>query len=148
MRISAIVIPLAAGTACSIYVVTRERKAGALAFPALPGGVIGYLPAAVFIGLSVIVAGIRVAGHRTGVVYLLTGLVGSLILLQILLAEDGRIGPGPVLFQILVAAVVIRLTVAFTTPGYIGVDSWSHIPDYVGGIVATGSIASKRFSPR
>ena len=137
-----VVIPLAAGTACTLYVVTRQRQAGALAFPALPGGIIGFFPAFVFLGLAVVVAGIRIAGHRTGVVYLLTGLVGALILVQILLAEDGRIAPGQVLFQIIVAAVVIRMSVLFMTPGFIGVDAWSHIPDYVAGIAATGTIAS------
>ncbi|QLD88685.1 glycosyltransferase family 39 protein [Natronomonas salina] len=137
-----LVIPLAAGTACTIYVATRRRRSRALAFPALPGGVIGYFPAFVFLGLAVIVAGIRIAGHRTGVVYLLTGLVGALILVQILLAEDGRIAPGQVLFQILVAAVVIRMSVLFMTPGYIGVDGWTHIPNLVASIAESGTIAS------
>lgn len=137
-----VIIPLAAGTACSLYVVTRRRQAGAFAFPTLPGGVVGYLPSIVFLGLAAIVGTIHVAGERTAPVYLLTGLVGSLIFVQILLADDEDVAPASVLFQILVAAVVIRLTVLFSTPGFIGVDAWSHIPVYVAGIAETGSIAA------
>jgi len=136
-----VVIPLAAGTACAVYVVTRERETGALAFPALPRDVVGFFPTVVFLGLTAVVASIQFYGERTGVTYLLTGLVGSLILIQILLAEDRNVAPGPVLFQILVAALVVRLTVLFSTPGVIGVDAWSHIPVYVDGVAETGSLA-------
>jgi len=118
-------------------------------YPRLSPRVIGYLPSATIAGLAAVVVVTFVSGGRTIPVYLLTGLVGSAILAQLLLIGEDDLSPGLVLAQILVAAVVIRLTALFVTPGYIGVDIWTHGPVFIDGIVESGSlepIAESKYS--
>ncbi|WP_096388822.1 hypothetical protein [Halopenitus persicus] len=137
-----VVIPTATGLACALYLGVQSRRSPAFAYPTLPRIVIGYLPAAVFVGLAALVALVFVTGERTGPIYLLTGAIGTAILAQTLLIADDELAPALVLAQIIIAGVVIRLTVLFVTPGLIGVDAWTHVPSYVAGIAETGSLSA------
>jgi len=83
-----------------------------------------------------------VAGGRTPVSYLLIGAIGTTILAQSLLVEETDLSPSLVVAQLLVSAVVIRLSALFVTPGFVGVDIWTHIPDFVAGIAETGSLSA------
>lgn len=136
-----LMIPLATGTASLVYVVTQDRTRTQLGHVYLSRTVTGYLPAVVFTGLAALAVLVRITGARTWPAYLLAGAIGALILLQILMAQDEQLFPGAVLVQLLVAAVVIRLTALYVTPGFVGVDIWTHIPVFVDGIVAEGSFA-------
>jgi len=136
-----IVIPVSTGTACVLYLATQRRQLSTLSFPAAGRLAAGYLPAAVLFGLAGFVTLVFQAGARTGPAYLLAGLVGSAILLQILLVDDEWLDARLVLGQILLAAVVVRLAGLLVTPGFVGVDVWTHLPVFVQGIVDTGSFA-------
>jgi hypothetical protein len=137
-----VVIPTAAGIACVLYLGVRNRRSRAFEFPDLPRVVVGYLPSVVFVGLAVLVLLIFTAGSRTVPAYVLTGAIGAVILGQILVVDDADLIPGLVLGQILVASVVIRMSILFVTPGFIGVDSWTHVPVFIDGIVETGSLSA------
>lgn len=134
-------IPLAVGTGCLLYVVARNRSVDALALPTVPRWVSGYLPSVVIVGLAALLLVIWSAGERTVLAYLLTGAVGAAILAQILV-DSNRVGTGAILLQILVAAVVIRLGALYVTPGYVGVDIWTHVPVFVEGILQEGSLSA------
>lgn len=136
-----LVIPISIGTACLLYLEGRTDGETHFEYPRLPSGVIGYLPSAVFVGLTGLVLLTFVSGGRTIPVYLLTATVGSAILAQTLLVGEDDLTAGVVLAQILAAAVVVRLTALFVTPGYIGVDIWTHGPVFIDGIVEAGSLS-------
>jgi hypothetical protein len=136
-----LVIPLAIGTGSLLYLVT-DRSRATHARPALSNRVLGFAPAAVFLGLAVLVATVYAVGARTDLVYLLTGVIGTAIVAQILLVDADRLAVGPVLLQILAAAVVIRLTALFVTPGYVGVDIWTHATSFTAGIASEGSLGA------
>lgn len=146
-----LMIPLAAGTGGGLYLLTQPgRTTGArswnetshvTASSTLPAAVIGYLPSLVVLGTAGLVVSIFRLGARTAPVYLLTGAIGVAIFVQVLFVEHDRIAPGVVLAQILVTAVVIRLSALYVTPGFVGVDIWTHATVFVDGIASTGSLA-------
>lgn len=137
-----VVIPVATGVACALYLVVHRRQATVVTFPTLPVGVGRYLPSAVFVGLAGLVVAIAEIGGRTLPIYLLIGAIGATILAQPLLVDEDELSPSLVVVQILVSAVVIRLSALFVTPGFIGVDIWTHVPIFVQGIVDSGSLAA------
>lgn len=135
-----VVIPLAVGFACGTYLVTHDRVMEEVALPQFSGVVAGYLPAVVVLAVAALVAAVRLVGERSLPVVVLTGLVGSLLLVQILLVKAESLSPPVVLAEIFVAAVVIRTTALFAVPGFVGGDIWVHGPVWVDGIAATGSL--------
>ncbi len=135
-----VVIPLAGGSACALYLVTRREEAQRYEFVALRSSLVGYLPTAVFLCLSGVVVSIHLSGGRTMLTHLMTGLVGVFLLAQVLLTEEGKLNPTLVLVQVLFASLVIRFGTLFGTPGYTGVDIWTHVPDFVVSIVDVGSV--------
>lgn len=137
-----VVIPLATGFGCLLYLGVRSKRDLGFSYPSLPQYVLGYLPAVVFGWLAVLVGLVFAVGGRTAPIYLLTGAIGATILAQALLVEEDGVATGLVLAQIVVAAVVIRMTALFVTPGFIGVDIWTHVPVFVGGIVQAESLAA------
>ena len=137
-----VVIPVATGVACVLYFGVHRRQTTTLEHPVLPGVVVDYLPAAVIVGLAGLVGNVWMAGGRTPVSYLLIGAIGTTILAQSLLVEETDLSPSLVVAQLLVSAVVIRLSALFVTPGFVGVDIWTHIPDFVAGIAETGSLSA------
>jgi hypothetical protein len=137
-----VVIPISTVTACGIYLALGNRHISHVSVPTLSGNVAGFLPSFVVGGLAAFVVLVWLAGQRTLLAYLLAGGIGSLILGQILLLDDDRLDPGTILSQILLAAIVIRLTGLFVTPGYVGVDIWEHLSVMVQGIVDSGSLSA------
>ncbi|WP_323675943.1 hypothetical protein [Halorubellus sp. PRR65] len=134
------VIPVAVGLACGTYLATHDRVMDEVALPQFSETIAGYLPAVVVLAVAALVAAVRLVGERSLPVLLLTGLVGSLLLFQILLVRAESLSPPVVLVEIFVAAVVIRTTALFAVPGFVGGDIWVHGPVWVDGIAATGSL--------
>ncbi|MGM0370925.1 MAG: hypothetical protein ACQEQJ_00275 [Halobacteriota archaeon] len=137
-----LVIPLSIGMGSGLYLLAGHQRAAEMSWLALPRFVAGYLPSVVMLGLVALVVATRLVGTRTVPIYLLIAGIGTLIFGQILFLDEGGVAPGVILFEILAAAVVIRLSALFVTPGYVGVDIWTHALVFVDGIVAQGSLAS------
>jgi hypothetical protein len=141
-------VPLAAGAGSVVYLgIRRSRRAHSVpegsyheSAPTLSSTVAGYLPAVVLVGLGTLVVAVQLAGSRTVPIYLLTGAIGTVIFVEVLFVDGETLPPGLVLAQIIVAAVVVRLTALYATPGYVGVDIWTHAPVYVTAVVDTGSV--------
>jgi hypothetical protein len=137
-----LVIPLSIGTGSSLYLLMGRERAAETSRLTLPRWVVGYLPSVVMLGLVALVVATRLVGTRTVPIYLLTGAIGAVIFGQILLVDDDAVAPGAILFEILAAAVVLRLSALFVTPGYVGVDIWTHALVFTDGIAGQGSLAS------
>jgi len=135
-----VVIPVAVGVACTTYLATHDRVMQEVELPRLSGAIAGYLPAVVVASTALLVAAIRITGGRSLPVLLLTGGIGAVVLVQILLVEDDTLHPPVVLFEILALALCVRLGALFATPGYVGGDIWVHGPIWVDGIAASGSL--------
>lgn len=150
-QIFLLVIPVASGVGSGLYLLTRSPEARnvlrrthptRLETPTVSRGVLGYLPAVVMLALAALVLWLQQTGVRTDGIYLLTGLIGVAIFVQILFVRDDRIAPALILFQILAAALVIRLAALAVTPGYVGVDIWTHATVFVEGITQDGSLSA------
>jgi hypothetical protein len=135
-----VVIPVATGVACALYVAVRSERFSSHGTPTLSGAVAGSLPPVTLLGLAGVVLLTHRAGARTVPVYVLTGLVGTGILAQILFVGENHFAHGVVFAQILTAGVVTRLTALYSSPGFVGVDVWTHVPVWVDGIARTGSL--------
>ncbi len=144
-----VIIPTATGAACVLYLSVQNRHSAPLSgirtgleSPPLLRVMRGYFPPIVFAILTGTVLLTHLGGGRTVPVHLLIGVIGVLILAQILLVDDDSFTPGAVLVQIVVATVVIRMSTLFFTPGFIGVDIWTHVPTFIEGIAEAGSLAA------
>lgn len=137
-----VVIPVAGGSACALYLFTRRHEAQPVELPAIPRQFVGYLPAAVFLSLTALVLSVYTLGGRSVISHLFTGIVGATLLAQFFFVETPQMSTRFLLVQTLVAAIVVRFSALFATSGFTGVDIWTHIPVYVGGIVETGSLVA------
>lgn len=138
------VLPPLLGVACLVYLAGRYRGSDySLAFErrrlGIDGRVIGGLTLLGLGGLALLGA---TSGGRTIAFLAATGVVGSAILAQILFLDDDAISVGLILTQILGLALVVRFTALLTTPGLIGVDSWTHLTDYAAAIRTEDSLAA------
>lgn len=120
-------VPIVLGLACGLYLVSLYQRTDADALPALPSSVALSLPALVLVGLSSMVALPVLQGERTIHFFGLSALVGTLVLIQIVFTADRDFNRGVVLMQIVLFALVFRLTALYVTPGYIGIDIWTHM---------------------
>ncbi|NHN43193.1 glycosyltransferase family 39 protein [Halorubellus sp. JP-L1] len=135
-----VVIPVAVGVACTTYLATHDRVMQEVALPRLSRSIAGYLPALVVASTALLVAAVRLTGGRSLPVLLLTGGIGAILLVQILLVEDDALHPPVVLFEILAVALAVRLGALFAVPGFVGQDIWVHGPIWVEGVAASGSL--------
>ena len=138
------VLPPLVGIACLVYLFARYRDTEyRRAFEQRQLGVDGRVAA----GLTVLgIGGLALVGATQGgrtVPFLAaSGIVGSAILAQIVLLDDEALNPGLVLLQILGLAVVVRYTALLTTPGLVGVDSWTHLTEYAAAIRSEDSLTA------
>lgn len=137
-----VIVPVATGIASLGYLFVGTERRRAFAFPLETDRIAGYLPAAVVLVLAVFVLTTGSAGGRTRTSIALYAVLGSLVLAQILLVGDEGLSPGIVLGQLFLVAVVVRLTTLFMTPGFVGVDIWTHVPVFVEGIVEAESLSA------
>ena len=121
------VLPPALILACLLYLLATRRTHPDTGLPTLPTVVLRLLPAAVFLTLAAVVVLTTYYGRRTVLVLLLSGGVGTLILIQVLFAGREDLRPVAVLVQLLALAAVVRLAALTTTAGVIGVDTWTHV---------------------
>lgn len=106
--------------------------------PQLPAWSAKLVASLVFTGSGVLLVLATATGGRGIAFHLLSGVLGSALLLQIWLAEKPR--PNWTLAGVLVLATVVRIAALATTPGYIGLDIWSHLPSFASGIIAAESL--------
>ena len=120
-------VPLILGTACILYLITLYQQESAAATPTLPSQVTMALPSVVLVGLSALVVLTALEGARTHRFFALASVVGTLVVGQIIFASDRDLHPRLLLLQIVLFAVVFRGTALYATPGYIGIDIWTHM---------------------
>ncbi|MFB6150497.1 MAG: hypothetical protein ABEJ40_01700 [Haloarculaceae archaeon] len=136
-------VPVVLGLACGLYLLaslTGEKDVPGL--PTLPRRVHDVLAPLVFVGLAGLVVAATVAGERSIVFYELAGAVGTLVFAQIAFAGDQSFRRTLVLVQIVLLAFVVRFAALYTTPGLIGIDSWTHITQLAHAIEVQQSLGA------
>jgi len=134
-------LPLVLGIASGLYLFTVWRDAGkrVTGRPHLPRWAAQLLPSLVLFGVAAMVLIASLSG-RTLLYYYIAAWMGILVLLQIVFVTDRDFHAGALLGQVILLALVFRLTAVYTTPGYIGVDVWTHVPNWAAAIRETGSL--------
>lgn len=139
-------IPVVLGAALALALLTRgraertrsARSPGEFDPPSFPAWSARAVAGVVFSGSAVLLVTAAATGGRGLAFYVLAGALGSVLLVQLWLAEEIR--PGWTLAGVVVLAGTVRLSALATTPGYIGLDIWSHLPSFAAGITAEGSL--------
>ncbi|MCU4742653.1 hypothetical protein [Natronoglomus mannanivorans] len=143
-------IPIVLGVACGLYLLAvradRRRGTGTSArrqrgLPTLPSGLTMALPSVVLLGLAAMVLLTALQGTRTPLFFGLSSVVATLVLGQIVFADERDFHGGLLLFQIVCFAFVFRFTALYATPGLIGIDAWTHITNLAESIYAAESVS-------
>ncbi|AGB32824.1 hypothetical protein C488_09249 [Natrinema pellirubrum DSM 15624] len=134
-------VPIVLGTACALYLLSLYQRDDARDVPTLPSPVTMALPGIVFAGLAALVLLTVVQGARTPLFFGAASVVGTLVVAQIVFASDRDFHSGLLLLQIVCFAVVFRFTALYATPGYIGIDIWTH-REFVEAILTEESLSA------
>ncbi|WP_276257071.1 hypothetical protein [Halomontanus rarus] len=143
-------IPIVLGVACGLYLlaVRADRRRGTgtstrkrRGLPTLPSGLTMALPSVVLLGLAAMILLTAVQGTRTPLFFGLSSVVATLVLGQIVFADDRDFHGGLLLFQVVCFAFVFRFTALYATPGLIGIDAWTHVTELAESIYASESVS-------
>lgn len=85
------------------------------------------LPNLLILGSAALIMIAGVSGGRTLLFYDIAAAVGTTLFAQILFTSTDDFSPGLLLVQIVLFGLVIRFTALYTTPGYVGIDVWTHM---------------------
>ncbi|WP_135855404.1 hypothetical protein [Halorussus salinus] len=134
-------IPVVLGAACLLYLVgVRSRTRDDHALPRLPARVSAVLPSLVFVGSAALVVVAVRAGERSILFYDIAGLLGTLVLGQVLFASERAYSRNWLLAQVVVLAAAIRLPALYVNPGFVGIDLYTHIPRLADAILTEGTL--------
>ena len=125
-QIFIVTLPLILGTGCVLYLLAARGTGTTTGLPTLAPSISRLLSAGIFLGLAAMVVIAVKQGERSVLFLQVGGVVGAVLLGQILLSPDEELRPSVFLTQILVYSFVVRFAALYTTTGYIGIDIWSH----------------------
>ncbi len=134
-----VAIPLTMAIAAGLYLLA-VRTSNTEGLPTLPIWAGRLLPSLTLLGTVLLIGLGLYQGGRTPVFYNVATLVGIAVLLQIFFTRERDFVPWLLLLQIMAFAFTIRYVALLTTPGYIGIDVWTHVPSWSATIAETGSL--------
>jgi hypothetical protein len=137
-----LMIPLALGIASGMYLISQRYQYEGLAIEqirisARTGHV---LRMTTLVGIAAMVFLATLTGGRTVPFYGVATLTFVLVFVRILFLRRPAIRPGILLAEMLGFAIVLRAAALLTTPGFIGIDVWVHIPNYAASIQEAGQL--------
>jgi hypothetical protein len=140
-------LPVVLGVASLLYLLAaRDESHGEIATFSL--GAARLLPNLVVLGSAGLVVIAALSGARTLLFYDIAAAIGTALFAQILFIDTERFSPGLLLFQIILFGLVFRFCALYTTPGFIGIDVWTHIVNWSRDILAAQSLNVEPFSNR
>lgn len=136
-------IPIVLGLGCGLYLLAvRNDRETIYEYPSFSQLVAQVLPSICFVLMAAMIAIALHASERSRLFYVLSGITGTLIMLQILFVDDEDLLPSLLLVQVIALAFVIRLTAVYTTPTYIGIDIWTHMTQLARGVFEQHSLSA------
>ncbi len=125
-QIFIVTLPPILGVGCLLYLAAARGTGTTDGLPTLTPSATRLLSVGIFFGLAAMVFLAALQGQRSILFMDVGGVVGVLLLGQILLAPDEELRPGVFLAQVILFSFVVRFAALYTTSGYIGIDIWSH----------------------
>ena len=132
-------LPIVLALACVLYLVS-VRLSNSADLPTLSPELTRVLPAISFLGMAALVV-VAVHQARSNLFYYIAIWTGATILLQVLFADERDYHVGLLLTEIIAFGAIVRLAGAFTSPGFVGIDIWTHAGKWAPGIKETQSLA-------
>lgn len=134
-----VAIPAAMAIASGLYLLA-VRTSNTEGLPTLPVWAGRLLPSLTVLGTALLIVLGLYQGGRTPLFYNVATLVGIGLFGQIFFTRERDFIPWLLLVQIMAFAFAIRYVALLTTPGYIGIDVWTHVPSWAATIAETGSL--------
>ena len=140
-------IPVALGLGCLAYLLSTVPRGRRLRFRSQEYRGVGFLgrralSALVAVGLAGMVLVAVAAGRRSLLFLGLAGLVGTLLFGRIAFAEESALDHRSLLVAVVAYAAVVRFAGLLTTPGLIGIDTWTHVTSYAAAVGAADSLSA------
>ncbi|WP_306054405.1 hypothetical protein [Natronococcus wangiae] len=135
-------IPIVIGVGCILYLAAIHRNEDERTLPVLSTPAAMALPSIVVVGMAAMVLVTALQEARTTAFFAISSVVGTLLFGQILFTSDRDFHRGLVLFQLVLFALVFRLLALYATPGFIGIDVWTHMTELANAIYVEGSIGA------
>ncbi|AQL44657.1 hypothetical protein BV210_17990 (plasmid) [Halorientalis sp. IM1011] len=132
-------LPLVLVVASLLYLL-GVRYSNGTGMPTLSPWLTRLLPTLVFAGMAAMVV-VAVHQSRSPLFYYLAVWTGITLLVQVLFSDEQDYHVGLLLTEVVVFGAVVRLAGAYTAPGYVGIDIWSHVANYVHGIANENSLS-------
>ena len=133
-------LPIVLGVASLLYLFAarKDRNTELARFSV---GTARILPPLVVFGTAAMVVIAFVAGGRPLLYYNVAAAVGTALFAQVMFVDDEHFSPGLILGQVVLFGLVLRFTALLTSPGYIGIDVWTHVPAWSAAIADQHSLA-------
>lgn len=132
-------LPIVLCVASFLYLLAaRDERHGEITTFSL--GTARILPPLIIVGSAALVVIAGVSGERGLLFYDIAAAIGTALFAQILFVDNDYFSPGLSLFLIIVFGMVFRLTALYTTPGYIGIDVWTHMAHWSEDILKAMSL--------
>ncbi|WP_167768456.1 glycosyltransferase family protein [Haloarcula amylovorans] len=132
-------IPIVLALACLLYLIS-VRVSNTADFPTLTPTLTRLLPSVAFLGMAAMVV-VAVHQSRSLLFHYLAVWTGMVVLAQVVFADERDYHVSLLLAQVLVFGLVVRLAGAFTAPGYVGIDIWTHAGNWSPAIKEANSLA-------
>lgn len=133
-------IPLMLALASVVYLVSIRSETETALAP-LPVWAARGFPSLSVLGMAALVYLSAAAGSRTVAFHSVAIGVAVLLFYQIIFVPDREFSVPIVLGQVIAFAIVLRFAALYVTPAFVGIDIWTHVPNWTAGIVETGSLA-------
>jgi hypothetical protein len=135
-------VPIVIAVGCALYLLAIHQHEDERTLPTVSTPVAMALPSIVTVGMTLMVLVTILQGARTPVFFALASVVGTLLFGQILFTSDRNFHRGIILLQIVAFAFVFRFMALYATPGYIGIDVWTHMTELTEAIYVEQSLGA------
>lgn len=132
-------LPVVLGVASLLYLIAaRDEYPGDL--PTLSPTLARLLPSLIVLGSALLILLAGIEGERSLLFYDIAAAIGTTLLVTILFVDSDHFSPALLLFLIVLFGLVFRFTALYTTPGFIGIDIWTHMANWSQSIYDAGSL--------
>lgn len=135
-------IPIVIGVGCLLYLGAIRQSQDERTLPVVSTPAAMALPSIVVVGMVAMVLVTMLQEARTTAFFVISAVVGTLLFVQILFTSDRDFNHGLILFQLVLFALVFRLLALYATPGYIGIDVWTHMTELASAIYTEESLGA------